>query len=376
MRVSLKGGAGATEDAARAMIFITKTPFRISFFGGGTDYPSWYLREGGAVLSTSVDKYCYITCRAFPPFFPDAYRIVWSHIENVSSIAEILHPAVREGLLMMGFAKERGVEIHHQGDLPARSGMGSSSAFANGLLLALSAMQGAPLDKVSLYRRAIELEQERLKDHVGSQDQVATAVGGFNVIRFATDGTIEVEPIGAAPERLAALNDRLMLLFTGTSRLGDRIAAEVIAGLFDKAAALRRMHAMVDEAAALLRGDGDLDEFGRLLHESWLLKRSLSPAISTSTIDEIYEVAQRHGALGGKLLGAGGSGFMLFYVPLERQPAVRNALGRLLQVPFGFDTKGARLIQNGEGDDERNAPEPVNRNLRRILAGAFSEAAE
>lgn len=337
------------------MIYITKTPFRISFFGGGTDYPTWYLRHSGAVLCTSIDKYCYITCRTFPPFFPDAYRIVWSHIENVSSIAEILHPAVREGLRMMNFANERGVEIHHQGDLPARSGMGSSSAFANGLLLALSALQGAPLDKVTLYLRSIELEQERLKESVGSQDQVATAVGGMNLVRFRTDGAIEVQPLRAHPLRLAALNRSLMLFFTGTSRLASSIASELIGSLAEKGPVLERMMEMVQEAAELLRGDGDLDEFGRLLHEGWLLKRSISPAISTPAIDEIYATARRHGALGGKLLGAGGAGFMLFYAPPDAQDALRAALPHLLHVPFRFESKGARLIQN---DDEADTALP------------------
>lgn len=332
------------------MIHITKTPFRISFFGGGTDYPDWYLQEGGAVLSTTIDKYCYITCRHFPPFFANSYRVVWSHIENVSSISEILHPAVREGLRMMGAEGQGGVEIHHQGDLPARAGMGSSSAFANGLLLALSALQGRPFDKVTLYKKSIELEQSWLKDKVGSQDQVATAVGGFNVIRFATDGGIAIQPLTAAAQTLAALNDRLLLVFTGTSRLSSQIAGDVIANLGKRAAVLRDMRRMVDDAQDLLRSE-NLDGFGRLLHEAWQAKRSISNAISSSAIDDLYDTALRHGALGGKLLGAGGSGFMLFYVPPERRSAVLDAL-RLLHVPFRFETKGARLIKNDDDDAE------------------------
>ncbi len=330
---------------------ITKTPFRISFFGGGTDYPDWYLREGGAVLSTSIDKYCYITCRNFPPFFTNAYRVVWSHIENTSSIAEILHPAVREGLRMMGFEGRGGVEIHHQGDLPARAGMGSSSAFANGLLLALSALLGHPFDKSTLYQKSIELEQNWLKDKVGSQDQVATAVGGFNTIHFAVDGGITVVPVNVPEQTLMALNERLLLVFTGTSRLGSQIAGSVIANLRDRSALLRDMRQMVDESVALLH-NRDIDGFGRLLHESWMMKRSISSAISSPAIDDLYETARRHGALGGKLLGAGGSGFMLFYVPVERRPAVLDAL-RLLHVPFRFETMGARLIKN---DDEVDLP--------------------
>lgn len=328
------------------MMFISRTPFRISFFGGGTDYPDWYLKEGGAVLSTSIDKYCYITCRELPPFFPDTYRIVWSHIENVSSISEILHPAVREGLRMMEFEGCRGVEIHHQGDLPARSGMGSSSAFANGLLLALSALKGKPLDRTALFQKSIELEQDWLKDRVGSQDQVATAVGGLNIIRFAPSGTIEVEALDLPKAREDALNDRLMLFFTGTSRLSSQIAGQVITSLHDRAAELRRMYDLVGEAASALRGTGDVDDFGRMLHDTWQLKRSLNKVVSNSTIDDIYETARKSGAIGGKLLGAGGSGFMLFYVPPERQDDVRGALGNLLNVPFRFDKGGAQVINS------------------------------
>lgn len=331
------------------MIHISKTPFRISFFGGGTDYPQWYLREGGAVLSTSIDKYCYISVRDFPPFFPNAYRIVWSHIENVSTIDEILHPAVREGLRMMGYDRRGGVEIHHQGDLPARAGMGSSSAFANGLLLALSSLAGERLQPETLYPKAIDLEQRRLGENVGSQDQVATAIGGMNVIRFATDGAITVSPVRAAPERLKQLNGNLLLVFTGLTRLASCVAGEVIASLHDRQAVLHEMRGMVDDAARLLEGSGDLDDFGRMLHESWKLKRSISSSVSTDTIDAIYETARRNGALGGKLLGAGGAGFMLFHVPPDRQSAVLDAL-RLLHVPFCFENRGAHLIQSSDQD--------------------------
>lgn len=330
------------------MIHIAKAPFRISFFGGGTDYPDWYRQEGGAVLSTSIDKYCYITARYLPPFFPTAYRIVWSHIENVASIPEILHPAVRESLKMMGFEGRGGVEIHHQGDLPARSGMGSSSAFANSLLMALHALLGQTLDQQDLFKKSIALEQDWLKEAVGSQDQVATACGGFNLIRFGTDGAITVDPVVAPPEHLLALNDRLLLVFTGVTRLASGVARDVIANLHARAAALRSMRQMVDEGHARLCS-GDLDGFGDLLHEAWLLKRSVSASVSSPVVDEIYETACRHGARGGKLLGAGGAGFMLFYVPPERQEAVKSAL-RLLSVPFRFERKGAHLIQSNEDD--------------------------
>ncbi|MBY0509855.1 MAG: kinase [Rhodospirillaceae bacterium] len=326
-------------------MLITRTPFRISFFGGGTDYPSWYCKEKGAVLATSIDKYCHITCRYLPPFFSNTYRIVWSHVEMVSSISEILHPAVREGLRMMGYSDRRGIELHHQGDLPARAGMGSSSAFANGLLLALSALKGETFDQTALYLKSIDLEQNWLKDNVGSQDQVTTAVGGLNIIHFGNDGKVDIEPLVISNDRLSALNDRLMLFYAGTSRMATDIAGSMIRGLDDHASELRDIYALVFEAAKILRGESDLDGFGRLLHQTWRLKRRLSPAITTSTIDNIYETAQKNGAIGGKLLGAGGTGFMLFYVPPERQPDVIRSLTHLVHVPFRFESDGCVLIR-------------------------------
>ncbi|MBB4267472.1 kinase [Roseospira visakhapatnamensis] len=329
---------------------VSRTPFRVSFFGGGTDYPAWYRREGGAVLSTAVDKYCYISCRYLPPFFPDAYRVVWAHIETVSSISEILHPAVREGLRMLEFEGGRGVEVIYQGDLPARTGMGSSSAFAVGLIHALSALHGARPDKPTLYRRAIELEQDWLQDSVGSQDQVAAAVGGMNVIRFGTDGGIDVEPLALPPARFEALRDRLMMFYTGRTRLASNLAAQVVRNMDQRTAHLRRMRAMVDQAAGILTGDGDLDDFGRMLDETWRLKRELSEGIANETIDDIYARGLAAGALGGKLLGAGSSGFMLFHVPPDRHEAVCQALSDLMAVPFGLDTQGSTLLYNAADD--------------------------
>ena len=211
------------------MAFITtRTPFRVSFFGGGTDYPIWYKNNGGAVLSAAIDKYCYITCRYLPPFFPTPHRIVWSHIENVSSISEILHPAIRECLLHMGFSDEKGIELHHHSDLPARAGMGSSSAFANGLILALTKLKNEDINQQDLFLKSIELEQDVLKENVGSQDQVATAVGGINIIHFGQDEKIEVKPIEADTNRLANLESRLMLVYTGISRHASKVAKKFI----------------------------------------------------------------------------------------------------------------------------------------------------
>lgn len=330
-------------------LIISRTPFRASFFGGGTDYPAWYLREGGAVLSTAIDKYCYITARYLPPFFPTSHRIVWRHIEDVSSIAEILHPAVREGLRMMGYSDERGVEIHHQGDLPARTGIGTSSAFAVGLIAALNALKDAPpLSRTEIFKMAILLEQDWLRDAVGSQDQVASAIGGFNRIDFAPSGEITVTPVRASQQRLDALQRNLVLLYTSSSRLSSTITKDLVANLDRRADVLREMRAMVDAAQAVVEGDGDLDEFGRMLDHAWRLKRSLSLGISTPLIDDAYKAARMNGALGGKLLGGGGTGFMLFYVPHERQEGFLAAMSPLLHVPFRFEPNGVVLLKNGD----------------------------
>jgi len=326
------------------MMVISKTPYRISFFGGGTDYPTWYLKKEGAVLSTTIDKYCYITCRTLPPFFPHKYRVVWSHIEHVSAVSEILHPAVKAGLRFLGLDNSLGLEITHQGDLPARSGMGSSSSFAVGLIKALTAFQGKMIGKHEIALKAIELEQSVLKENVGSQDQVAAAYGGFNVIRFSSEGDIRVEPITISPERISELDLRLMLFYTGTSRFASEVAGSVIASLEKKQDVLLQMQNMVDEAVSILSGEGSLDDFGKMLHESWMLKRSVSDVISNSTIDKIYNTAIEHGALGGKLLGAGSSGFMAFYVPPEKQTDVREALYGYLHVPFRFENDGSSII--------------------------------
>jgi D-glycero-alpha-D-manno-heptose-7-phosphate kinase len=328
------------------MSFVTvRVPFRISFFGGGTDYPAWYLKEEGAVLSTSIDKYCYITCRQLPSFFSVQYRVVWSHIENASSISEILHPAVREGLRMMGFTDQNSVEIHHFSDLPARSGMGSSSAFANAIVLALTTLQESKITPEELYRKALELEQDRLNENVGSQDQVATAVGGFNIIRFNAD-SITVSPVSISAERQSDLESCLMLFFTGTTRTASQIAGQVIASIPNKTSELRIMRQMVDEAYEILKSDRPIDDFGALLHETWCRKKLLNHAISNEMIDRIYDKAMKAGAIGGKLLGAGSAGFMLFFVPPQNQASVRDSLDNLLEVPFQFETSGASILHN------------------------------
>jgi D-glycero-alpha-D-manno-heptose-7-phosphate kinase len=325
-------------------VIISRTPYRISFFGGGTDYPAWYEKERGAVLSTTIDKYCYISCRYLPPFFDIKHRIVWSHIETVATISEILHPAVREGLRFLGFNDTVGLEIHHQGDLPARSGIGSSSSFSVGLIKALAGLRGHMMGKHELALKAIDLEQRVLKENVGSQDQVAAAYGGLNIFRFHPNGSIQVEPVIVRQERIREFEGHLLLLYTGSSRMGGEIAASVISKLQDKSVSLRRLRDMVDEGAAILTGGNGLDAFGELLHEAWMLKREMAEGVTNPEVDAIYETARQHGALGGKLLGAGAKGFMVFYVPPERRAAVMKALHKHLWVPFQFEWEGCTTI--------------------------------
>lgn len=323
-------------------MIITRTPYRISFFGGGTDYPGWYRQHGGAVLSTSIDKYCYITCRYLPPFFDYRHRVVYSKIENVAKIDDIIHPAVREGLRFMN--QERGLEIHHDGDLPARSGMGSSSAFMVGLLHTLHALNGAMPSKKQLALESIDIEQNMIKENVGSQDQVAAAYGGFNHIVFHESGEITVRPVTLAPERFTELNNHLMLFYTGIKRTASDVAASYINNLDDKKRQLRIMKDLVDESMKILLNRHPIADFGALLNEAWSVKRSYSSSVSNSEVETVYAKAQAAGALGGKLLGAGGGGFMLLFVPPEKQADVANVLNGLIRVPFTFEHSGSQII--------------------------------
>ncbi len=329
------------------LMAISRTPYRISFFGGGTDYPDWSRKHGGAVLSMAINKYCYITGRHLPPFFGIRHRIVWSHIETVSAISEILHPAVRAGLQATGFDDDEGVELHHQGDLPARSGIGSSSAFAVGLINVLRAMRGVSIERYELALAAIDLEQNKLKETVGCQDQIASAYGGFNVITFNPDGSFDVAPINLSDGQRDEFEQRLMVFYTGTSRLSTALAKQLVDNIDGKTKSLKRMQAMVPEAVDMLRRS-DFEAFGHLLHETWTLKRSLTGAISTTTIDRIYDDALRAGALGGKLLGAGGAGFMVFVVPRENRDRVRAALSHLISVPVRADFTGSTIVYRQE----------------------------
>ncbi len=324
-------------------MIITKTPFRISFFGGGTDYPVWFENNGGgAVISTSIDKYCYITLRYLPPFFEHKHRIIWTKVESVKSTDEIQHPAVNAALKF--FNIQEGLEIHHDADLPARTGLGSSSSFAVGIIHALHALKGKVVSKKQLAEEAIHLEQKLLRENVGCQDQVIAAFGGFNKIEFGGAEKISVSPITLNPKRLDSFQDHLMLIFTGFSRTASEIAAEQIKNTPNKNSELKTLHGMVEEAIKILNGGSSLDDFGKLLDESWKIKRSLTSQITNSNIDEIYDAAKSAGALGGKLLGAGGGGFMLLFVRPENKRKVKEKLSKLLHVPFRFENSGSQIV--------------------------------
>jgi len=323
-------------------MIITRTPLRISFFGGGTDYPIWYREFGGAVLATTIDKCCYITTRWQPPFFEYHSRVSYTKVENVLTNGAIQHPSVRACLQFL--AVEDGVEIHHVADLPARAGLGTSSAFTVGLLLALYALKEQMRDKAALAADAIHVEQEVLREAVGSQDQVSAAHGGFNRIDFRADGQVDVKRMLVSQSRLSELEQNLALFFTGFSRTASAVAQEQIRVTPQRKRELQIMREMVDEAEAIVSSCNPLLEFGRLLHESWKLKRSLTQNISNASLDEIYEAGRSAGAVGGKLLGAGGGGFMLFFVPPERRSELRKKLRNLLCVPFRFSTAGSQVV--------------------------------
>jgi D-glycero-alpha-D-manno-heptose-7-phosphate kinase len=323
-------------------VIISRTPFRVSFFGGGTDYPAWYRSHGGAVLATTIDKYCYLTCRYLPPFFEHKIRVVYSKIENCQSVEEIAHPAVREILRYCRI--DRGIEIHHDGDLPARSGMGTSSSFTVGLLHALYALKGQMPTKAQLAKESIVIEQEILKETVGSQDQVLAAHGGFNHILFHPSGEITVKPITVTAGRLNELNRHLMLFYTGIRRTASGVAESYVNGLDDKDRQFRLIGDLTNEGISVLGGKNKVSLFGELLHNAWQVKRDLSARVSNVAIEEIYMEALSAGAIGGKLLGAGGGGFILFFVPPSKQATIKRRLNKLIYVPFKFESSGSQII--------------------------------
>lgn len=324
-------------------MIISRTPFRISLFGGGTDYPTWFREHGGAVIGTAIDKYCYISVRRLPPFFEHKSKIVYSKVELVKETAEIEHPAVRGILTDQGVTD--GLEIHHDADLPARSGLGSSSSFTVGLLNALNALNARMISKRDLGREAIRIEQDVLKEDVGCQDQLWAAYGGFNRIDFHQDGTFSVMPFILPPARRTELAQSLMMFFTGFSRFATDFAQDQIKNMNSRKNQLRMIRSLVDSAAdILLDPKTPLRELGELMHQSWQIKRELAASVSNSQIDDIYEAGRDAGAVGGKLLGAGGGGFMVLLVDPEKRAQVRERLRKLIHVNVGFDTDGSKIV--------------------------------
>lgn len=325
-------------------MIITRTPYRISFFGGGTDYHTWYQEHGGRCLSTTINHYNYISCRYLPPFHANMKnRIVWHELEQPETFAEIHHNAVRGALIH--YRVPHGVEISNQCDLPARSGLGSSSSFCAGLIKGIKALQGEMLSKYALAKETINLERNVLHENVGVQDQIAAVYGGLNLIHIKSNGEFKVEPVIISEERKQLFNAHLLLFFTGISRTASEICKKQIETTQAKTAQLTRMMEMVPEACQILSSPkADLNDFGKMLHETWMLKRSLTDQISNPLVDEIYEAARRNGAIGGKLLGAGGGGFMLFFAPPRTHSKIREALRNLMYVPFKFDDQGCQII--------------------------------
>jgi D-glycero-alpha-D-manno-heptose-7-phosphate kinase len=324
-------------------MIVSRTPFRISLFGGGTDYPAWFRENGGSVLGLAIDKYCYISVRRLPPFFGHRSRIVYSQVELVNEVAEIQHPAVRAILSDLGI--NDGLEIHHDADLPARSGLGSSSSFTVGLLNALHALYSKMVSKRDLARQAIRIEQDVLKEEVGSQDQLWAAYGGLNRFDFLHDGSFAVSPIILSAERRRELNKSLMLFFTGFSRFASDFAKDQVNNIGNRKSQLTAMQKMVDSAIEIMADEkAPLRDIGALLHESWQLKRELADSVSNKNIDEIYAAAREAGALGGKLLGAGGGGFMVFYAEPAVQERLRERLKNLIHVSVGIDNDGSKIV--------------------------------
>lgn len=322
-------------------MIITKTPFRMSFFGGGTDMETFFREHGGAVLSTTFDKYCYVNVRHLPRFFDYSTELSYSTTERVTNVNDIEHPAIRNAMKMLDMYE---IRLTYEADLPARSGLGTSSSFAVGMLNAFYALKGKYADKKKLADEAIYLERVLCNEAGGWQDQIAASYGGFNRINFGPDG-YEVLPLVISPERKKQLNNNLLLFFTGFTRFSSEMQKANNVSSADKIAQLKEMMALVDEAEqVLVNKDRDLDDFGRLLDQTWRLKKQTGSKISTNSIDAFYEKGIQAGALGGKLLGAGGGGFLLFYVEAEKQEAVREAMKELMYIPFEFENGGTRVI--------------------------------
>lgn len=324
-------------------MIITRTPFRISFFGGGTDLPAYYREHGGAVLSTTIDKYLYITCRHMPPYWDYKHQLIYgSKNERINEINEIDHPSIRETMRYLGI--DYGLDLHYNTDIPARSGIGSSSSFTVGLLHALHGLNGYIISKRKLAADAIHIEQDMIKEAVGSQDQIAAAFGGLNHIIFKRDMSFEVQPMTITEKRCRELNDHLVLIFTGFQRFAVDIEKDKIKNIPNSMKSLRYMVDSTEQAIEILSSNRNICEFGGLLNDNWQVKKSLSEKVSNQTIDNIYNKGIASGAIGGKLLGAGGGGFMLFFVKPEKKEDLLKELSQFLHVPFSFDKTGSQVI--------------------------------
>jgi D-glycero-alpha-D-manno-heptose-7-phosphate kinase len=323
-------------------MIISRTPFRVSFFGGGTDFPEFYARHGGAVLTTTIDKFCYITIHRLAPFFKYRFKASYARTETVMNLSEIQHPLIRESLMMMGISD--GVEIAHVSDLPGRTGLGTSSSFTVGLLNALHTYLKRSATPEELAREAITVERERARDPGGHQDQYAAAYGGLLRLDFSGTGHVAVKKLSVPASRTAELQSHLMMFYTGMEQSADHILTEQKKKVKQNIPVLMEMLKMVDEAEHILTGNGDLRRFGELLHESWMHKKTLSSRITNDMVDQAYETVRGCGAIGGKLLGAGGRGFLLVCAPPERHKAIRDKLTRLQEVPFSLTHEGSRII--------------------------------
>ena len=322
-------------------MIITKTPFRMSFFGGGTDMPSFFNEHGGAVISSTFDKYAYVNVRHLPPFMPYYSELCYNRFERVKDLDEIEHPAIREAMRMLDIHE---IRLTYEGDLPARTGLGTSSTFAVGMLNAFYALKGKYVGKRKLAEDAIYLERELCKENGGWQDQIAASFGGLNRIDF-NNNQFKVTPIIIHPDRKNLLDDSLMLFFTGVSRFSSEVQKDTMSNQDEKLAQLKEMLSLVDDAQTILESKhSDLNDFGRLLDHTWRLKRKTGGKISNNSIDTLYERGLKAGALGGKLLGAGGGGFLLFYVEPDKRENLLNELNELMHVPFRFEDEGTTVV--------------------------------
>ncbi len=324
-------------------MIITRTPFRISFFGGGTDLPAYYKKYGGEVLSTTIDKYLYISCRHLAPYWDYRHQLYYgAKTEYVTEIDEIVHPSIRETMRFIN--PQQGIDMHYNTDIPSRSGIGSSSSFTVGLLNALYGLEGKMASKQELLSGSLHIEQEMICEPVGSQDQTAAAYGGFNHIVFRKDGQIEIHPVVISRNRINELNDSLVLVFTGFQRFSKDIEEKKIQNIENRLEELHEIKNYVGQALDILNSERDLNEFGLLLNNAWEKKKSLSENVSDERIDNLYDFGMRNGAIGGKLLGAGGGGFMLFFVEKDKKGKLLDSMKEKVCVPFKFEDMGSQVI--------------------------------